>query len=251
MVKDRLALWSSSRLTANRLLPLAPLKAIFLSKRANKILIINISQKIGIEWSNFAPKNLSFNRLVDLHFFAGIKQNGPPLFDTCPLKCVQSKLSLVRILLSDNLKLTFASNCLSQFSPLGHDEDNYFSSLSNNGGGVSPNKIPRYEQNNFRELQQQQQQQYLQLPRYLEQQQLIFPPEVIIHVPSGPIYFNESMDWKSNIVYSPSPTTEHWNPNLTGKVETILRTYQMSLGELQNTGQKYSFIVLIFFVPQI
>ena len=73
MVKGRLALWTSSRLTANRLLPLAPLKAIFLSKRANKILIINISQKIGIEWSNFAPKNLSFNRLVDLHFFAGIK----------------------------------------------------------------------------------------------------------------------------------------------------------------------------------
>jgi hypothetical protein len=70
-------------------------------------------------------------------------------------------------------------------------------------------------------------------------------PQEIIHVPTGPIYFQENIDWKSNIVYQappPPPSLEHWNPNLTGKVDSILRTYLISLGQLQNKGLLYLFI---------
>jgi hypothetical protein len=60
------------------------------------------------------------------------------------------------------------------------------------------------------------------------------PDNIIINIQEN------TTDWKSTIVYQlppPPPLTpiENWNPNLAGKVETIFKTFLISLGELKNT----------------
>jgi hypothetical protein len=137
-----------------------------------------------------------------------------------------------------------------------HEEENYFCSLS----GSKPSKIPRFDYGmqsrdhfllqTLAHHQQQQQQHLLQHHRRSEsqssqQQQLKqekqhhqrseMLPQEIIHVPIGPIHFQENIDWKSNIVYQ-APPLEQWNPNLIGKVDSIWRTYLISLGKLQYKG---------------
>ena len=111
-----------------------------------------------------------------------------------------------------------------------------------------PQHHPRYDGQSPPQQQLQQHRQYeSQSPQQQQQQQLLLQhrqryemlPQEIIHVPTGPIYFQENIDWKSNIVYQappPPPPLEQWNPNLTGKVDSILRTYLISLGQLQNKG---------------
>ena len=102
--------------------------------------------------------------------------------------------------------------------------------------GKSPPQQQLQQHRRYESQSPQQQQQQLLLQHHQRYEML---PQEVIHVPTGPIYFQENIDWKSNIVYQappPPPALEHWNPNLTGKVDSILRTYLISLGQLQNKG---------------
>ncbi len=145
-----------------------------------------------------------------------------------------------------------------------HEEENYFCSLS----GSKPSKIPRFDyemqsrdhfllqtsahhhqQQQLRyggnQSPQQQQQLLLQQHRHYENhspqqqkqhhQRFEMLTQEIIPVPTGPIYFQQNTDWKSNFVYQ-APPLEQWNPNLIGKVDSIWRTYLISLGQLQYKG---------------